>query len=80
MPIAMFVLFESTHMCSSTSRCAYSCFIYIVYDIAFEVEKQEVGWDSEKPGYEGLIEVANRLMMNGRTNSDTKEAAVILII
>ncbi|KAF5462406.1 hypothetical protein F2P56_018411 [Juglans regia] len=41
---------------------------------------QEVGWDSEKPGYEGLIEVANRLMMRGRTNSDTKEAAVRILI
>lgn len=44
------------------------------------MEKQEVGWDSEKPGYEGLIEVANRLMMRGMTNSDTREAAVFLII
>ena len=42
--------------------------------------KQEVGWDSEKPGFDGLIEVANRLMMKGRTNSDTREATVILIV
>jgi hypothetical protein len=41
------------------------------------VVKQEVGWDSEKPGFDGLIEVANRLMMKGRTNSDTRQAAVI---
>ncbi|CAK9152885.1 unnamed protein product [Ilex paraguariensis] len=39
---------------------------------------QEVGWDSEKPGYDGLIEVANHLMI-GRTNSETKEAAVRIL-
>ncbi|KAK1277961.1 hypothetical protein QJS04_geneDACA007057 [Acorus gramineus] len=37
---------------------------------------EEVGWDSEKPGYDGLIEVVNRLMMKGRTNLETEEAAV----
>ncbi|KAE9611863.1 hypothetical protein Lal_00049021 [Lupinus albus] len=37
---------------------------------------QELGWDSNKPGYDGLIELANRLMMKGTTNSDTIEAAV----
>lgn len=37
---------------------------------------EEVGWDSDKPGYDGLIEVANRLMLKNPTNSDTKEAAV----
>ncbi|XP_035844506.1 beta-carotene isomerase D27, chloroplastic isoform X2 [Helianthus annuus] len=36
---------------------------------------QEVGWDSEKPGYDGLIDVANRLMV-ARTNSETKDAAI----
>ena len=35
-----------------------------------------MGWDSEKPGYDGLIEVANRLMVKGTTNTDTVEAAV----
>jgi hypothetical protein len=44
------------------------------------VVKQEVGWDSKKPGFDGLIEVANRLMMKGRTNSDTREATVILVV
>ncbi|KAK9055868.1 hypothetical protein SSX86_026955 [Deinandra increscens subsp. villosa] len=39
---------------------------------------QEVGWDSEKPGYDGLIDVANRLMV-ARTNSETKEAAVRIL-
>ncbi|KAK1315528.1 hypothetical protein QJS10_CPA05g00209 [Acorus calamus] len=37
---------------------------------------EEVGWDSEKPGYDGLIEVVNRLMMKGRTNLETEEAAI----
>lgn len=42
------------------------------------IELQEVGWDSEKPGYDGLIDVANRLML-ARTNSETKDAAVYSI-
>ncbi|KAL8191973.1 hypothetical protein R6Q57_028094 [Mikania cordata] len=36
---------------------------------------QEVGWDSERPGYDGLIDVTNRLMV-ARTNTEAKEAAV----
>ncbi|XP_052185757.1 beta-carotene isomerase D27, chloroplastic isoform X2 [Diospyros lotus] len=39
---------------------------------------QEVGWNSEKPGYDGLIEVANRLMVR-RSNSDAREAAVRIL-
>ncbi|XP_023748330.1 beta-carotene isomerase D27, chloroplastic isoform X2 [Lactuca sativa] len=39
---------------------------------------QEVGWDSEKAGYDGLIDVANRLML-ARTNSQTQEAAVRIL-
>ncbi|KAM5558368.1 hypothetical protein ABKV19_020195 [Rosa sericea] len=39
---------------------------------------EEVGWDSDKPGYDGLIEVANRMMLKNPTNSDTKEAAVFV--
>lgn len=38
---------------------------------------QQVGWDSDKPGYDGLIEVANRMMLQNPTNSHTKEAAVL---
>ncbi|KAF6146190.1 hypothetical protein GIB67_005838 [Kingdonia uniflora] len=42
---------------------------------------QEVGWDSEKPGYDGLIEVANHLMTKGgrNNNSETVEAAVRIL-
>ncbi|ONI14823.1 hypothetical protein PRUPE_3G010800 [Prunus persica] len=40
---------------------------------------EEVGWDSRKPGYDGLIEVANRLMLISPTNSHTKEAAVRIL-
>ncbi|KAI6694595.1 hypothetical protein NL676_022305 [Syzygium grande] len=40
---------------------------------------KEVGWDSEKPGYDGLIEVAHRLMMKGSNNSDTRDAAVRIL-
>ncbi|KAK1420449.1 hypothetical protein QVD17_22059 [Tagetes erecta] len=39
---------------------------------------QEVGWDSEKVGYDGLIDVANRLMV-ARTNAETKDAAVRIL-
>ncbi|CAN6700138.1 unnamed protein product [Malus baccata var. baccata] len=39
----------------------------------------EVGWDSEKPGYDGLIDVANRLMLKSPTNSHAKEAAVRIL-
>uniref|UniRef100_A0A0E0DLK7 Beta-carotene isomerase D27-like C-terminal domain-containing protein n=1 Tax=Oryza meridionalis TaxID=40149 RepID=A0A0E0DLK7_9ORYZ len=37
---------------------------------------EEVGWDSEKPGYNGLIEVANRLMIKGKSALETKQSAV----
>ncbi|KAL5983522.1 hypothetical protein ACLOJK_017609 [Asimina triloba] len=37
---------------------------------------QEVGWDSHKPGYDGLMEVVNRLMMKGQANKETEHAAV----
>ncbi|KAI4326458.1 hypothetical protein MLD38_031771 [Melastoma candidum] len=39
---------------------------------------EEVGWDSDKPGYDGLIDVARRLMMKG-TNADAKDAAVRIL-
>ncbi|XP_022757850.1 beta-carotene isomerase D27, chloroplastic isoform X2 [Durio zibethinus] len=40
---------------------------------------KEVGWDSEKPGYDGLIELARALLMNSRSNSHTKDAAVRIL-
>lgn len=40
---------------------------------------KEVGWDSEKPGYDGLIELAKALMMNSRSNSQTQDAAVRIL-
>ncbi|KAL8527198.1 hypothetical protein ACS0TY_005176 [Phlomoides rotata] len=39
---------------------------------------QEIGWDSEKPGYDGLIDVAHRIMV-GRSNSDATEAAIRIL-
>ncbi|XP_047317445.1 beta-carotene isomerase D27, chloroplastic isoform X2 [Impatiens glandulifera] len=39
---------------------------------------QEVGWDSEKAGYDGLIDVATHLM-KARSNSATREAAVRIL-
>uniref|UniRef100_A0A7N0TTG2 Beta-carotene isomerase D27-like C-terminal domain-containing protein n=1 Tax=Kalanchoe fedtschenkoi TaxID=63787 RepID=A0A7N0TTG2_KALFE len=41
---------------------------------------KEVGWDSEQPGYDGLIEVATHMMMKFRNNSDTKDAAVRILV
>ena len=43
------------------------------------ITQQEVGWDSEKAGYDGLIDVANRLMV-ARSNSETQEAAVCVCV
>ncbi|KAM7275200.1 hypothetical protein ACFE04_017066 [Oxalis oulophora] len=40
---------------------------------------EEVGWDSEKPGYDGLIEVANRMMIISPTNSHAKDSAVRIL-
>ncbi|GFQ01554.1 beta-carotene isomerase d27 chloroplastic [Phtheirospermum japonicum] len=40
---------------------------------------QEAGWDSEKPGYDGLIEISHRLMV-GRSNSEATKAAVRTLI
>ncbi|XP_075483848.1 beta-carotene isomerase D27, chloroplastic isoform X3 [Primulina tabacum] len=40
---------------------------------------QEIGWDSEKPGYDGLIDVAHRIMA-GRSNNEATEAAVRILI
>ncbi|TXG63284.1 hypothetical protein EZV62_010278 [Acer yangbiense] len=40
---------------------------------------QEVGLDSEKPGYDGMIELANALLMKGKTNSDTRDAAIRIL-
>lgn len=53
---------------------------FIVLEYYYLTSLQEVGWDSDKPGYDGLIEVANRLMMKGRTKNDTVEAAVFLFV
>ncbi|ERN02144.1 hypothetical protein AMTR_s00045p00181910 [Amborella trichopoda] len=40
---------------------------------------QEVGWDSEKPGYDGLIEVARRIMRNGQNNVQVKQSVVRIL-
>ncbi|EEC78459.1 hypothetical protein OsI_18326 [Oryza sativa Indica Group] len=37
---------------------------------------EEVGWDSEKPGYTGLIEVANRPMVKGKSALEIEQSAV----
>ncbi|KAG9457853.1 hypothetical protein H6P81_002361 [Aristolochia fimbriata] len=41
---------------------------------------EEVGWDSEKPGYDGLMEVVNYLMMKGGRDSEIEEASVRVLV
>ncbi|KAG7619320.1 hypothetical protein ISN44_As04g002320 [Arabidopsis suecica] len=40
---------------------------------------EEVGSDSEKPGYVGLIELVKLLLLKGRTRSETSDAAVRIL-
>ncbi|KAG7557924.1 hypothetical protein ISN44_As11g038590 [Arabidopsis suecica] len=40
---------------------------------------EEVGSDSEKPGYVGLIELVKLLLLKGRTKSETSDAAVRIL-
>ncbi|KAB5569528.1 hypothetical protein DKX38_003321 [Salix brachista] len=58
----------------------YRCQFYDDWFLALFRNKmvKEVGWDSEKAGYDGLIEVANRLMLR-RTPSETTDAAVRIL-
>ncbi|TVU18045.1 hypothetical protein EJB05_34112, partial [Eragrostis curvula] len=37
---------------------------------------EEVGWDSEKPGYDGLMEVVKHLMVKGKSALETEQSAV----
>lgn len=41
---------------------------------------QEVGWDSSKPGYNGLVDVAKRLLVQYRTGEETERATVQLML
>ncbi|XP_068658743.1 beta-carotene isomerase D27, chloroplastic [Aristolochia californica] len=41
---------------------------------------EEVGWDSEKPGYDGLMEVVNHLMTKGQRDTEIEEAAVRILV
>ncbi|PIN05305.1 hypothetical protein CDL12_22151 [Handroanthus impetiginosus] len=54
----------------------------VVDDIFLKVFRskmaQEIGWDSKKPGYDGLIEVAHQIMV-GRSNSEATQAAVRIL-
>lgn len=40
---------------------------------------QEVGWDSSKPGYDGLVDIAKRLLVQYRTGEETERATVTWI-
>ncbi|KAJ0250107.1 Beta-carotene isomerase D27 [Hirschfeldia incana] len=40
---------------------------------------EEVGSDSDKPGYVGLIELVKLLLLQGRTRSETSDAAVRIL-
>jgi hypothetical protein len=37
---------------------------------------QEVGWDSSRPGYDGLIDVAKRLLLHYPSRQETEQATV----
>jgi hypothetical protein len=37
---------------------------------------QEVGWDSSRPGYDGLIDVAKRLLLHYPSHQETEQATV----
>jgi hypothetical protein len=39
---------------------------------------QEVGWDSSKRGYDGLVDIAKRLLLQYRTGEETERATVQL--
>jgi hypothetical protein len=39
-------------------------------------ECQEVGWDSEKAGYDGLVEVAHKLYRKHTNKAETQESTV----
>eukprot|EP00850_Spirogloea_muscicola_P022522 SM000299S10846 [mRNA] locus=s299:22066:23765:- [translate_table: standard] len=39
----------------------------------------EVGWDSGRPGYDGLVDVARRLLAKHRSRLDTEEATVRIL-
>lgn len=40
---------------------------------------QEVGWDSPKPGYDGLIEISRRLLSKNKDRADTEAATVRIL-
>lgn len=37
---------------------------------------QEAGWDAPAPGYDGLIEVARKLVARHKSREETEDAAV----
>lgn len=39
---------------------------------------QEVGWDSPKPGYDGLVDIAKKLLLQYRSGEETERATVLL--
>ncbi|XP_057966712.1 beta-carotene isomerase D27, chloroplastic isoform X2 [Malania oleifera] len=66
---------------SAASRSEYKPAIFdgLLLNLFRKKMVLEVGWDSEKSGYDGLIEVATRLTMKGKTSSETVEAAVRIL-
>ncbi|KAJ4955144.1 hypothetical protein NE237_011927 [Protea cynaroides] len=72
---------ESANVSSISSKAEYKPGIIdnLLLNLFRKKMVEEVQWDSEKPGYDGLIEVVNCLMMKGQTNSETQEAAVRIL-
>ncbi|XP_058083246.1 beta-carotene isomerase D27, chloroplastic isoform X2 [Magnolia sinica] len=69
---------QSIDSTSAAAKSEYKPGIFDDFILAWFRSKmvEEVGWDSEKPGYDGLMEVVNRLMIKGKTNRETEQAAV----
>ncbi|KAK9084355.1 hypothetical protein Scep_030826 [Stephania cephalantha] len=70
---------DSASVVDSKSEYKLGVFDRLFLDLFRSKMVQEVGWDSEKPGYDGLIEVANQLMVKARSNAETVETAVRIL-
>ncbi|KAF3629996.1 putative peptidyl-prolyl cis-trans isomerase CYP21-3, mitochondrial-like [Capsicum annuum] len=71
-------LSETKSPSTSTSTSTSSVFDNLFLSLFRNKMVQETGWDSQKPGYEGLIEVAHRLTL-AQDNSQTRDAAVRIL-
>ncbi|CAN4093233.1 unnamed protein product [Withania somnifera] len=69
---------NSTSEATKTKSYELTLFDNLLLSLFRNKMVQETGWDSEKPGYDGLIDVAHRLTV-GQDNSQTRDAAVRIL-